>query len=68
MAREMYLVGVDEDELKPPEPPKQPKTPKGKWENFWYHYKWHTIAIAAAALVITVRWCSSSPSRGTIIR
>ena len=54
MAREMYLVGVDEDELKPPEPPKQPKTPKGKWENFWYHYKWHTIAIAAAALVITV--------------
>ena len=54
MAREMYLVGVDEEELKPPAPPEQPKTPKGKWENFWYHYKWHTLGIAAAVIVLTV--------------
>jgi len=31
----------------------EPKTPKGKVENFWYHYKWHTIgSILAAAFVI----------------
>jgi len=23
----------------------KPETPKGKWENYWYHYKWHTIGI-----------------------
>ena len=34
MAREMYLVGVSEDELKKTDP-ETPKTPKKKWENFW---------------------------------
>ncbi len=22
----------------------QPSTPREKWENYWYHYKWHTMA------------------------
>ena len=39
MARDMYLVGVSEDELKPDPKPEGPKTPKGKWDNYWYHYK-----------------------------
>ncbi len=32
-----------------------------KLENFWYHYKWHTIAIAfvlIVAIVLTVQFCS----------
>lgn len=40
MAREMLLAGVDPEELKPTPKAEPPKTPKGKWENFWYHYKW----------------------------
>ena len=52
MARERYLVGVNEEELKPSGPPEQPTTPKGRWENFWYHYKAQTII--AAVLIITV--------------
>lgn len=29
-----------------------PQTPKEKWENYWYHYKYHTIV--SAFLIITV--------------
>lgn len=54
MAREMYLVGVDDEELKPDPKPEGPKTPKGKWENYWYHYKWHTLGAITAAIVLTV--------------
>lgn len=54
MARERYLVGVSEEELRPDPKPEGPKTPKGKWENFWYHYKWHTLAAAFAAIVLFV--------------
>ena len=54
MAREWALAGVPEDELQAPPPPKQPDTPKGKWENFWYHYKWVVIGILAGAIVLTV--------------
>ncbi len=40
MARERYLVGVSEEELRP-EPPRQtaPQTPRSWLENFWYHHK-----------------------------
>ncbi len=40
MARERYLVGVSEDELRP-EPSRQtaPQTPRSWLENFWYHHK-----------------------------
>ena len=34
------------------------KIPKGKFglwlENFWYHYKWHTIFALVAILVVTI--------------
>ena len=53
MAREMYLVGVSEDELKKTDP-ETPKTPKKKWENFWYHYKWVVLGSAAALIALTV--------------
>lgn len=57
MARDMYLVGVSEEDLKPDPKPEKPKTPKKKWENFWYHYKIHTIAaiavLAVAAVLVT---------------
>lgn len=43
MARERYLVGVKPEELVKTAPLPPPQTPKGKWENFWYHYKWATI-------------------------
>lgn len=40
MAREMYLVGVSEDELKPtPHEPHEPQTPRSWLENVWYHHK-----------------------------
>ncbi|MBQ5841377.1 MAG: hypothetical protein IIW40_05425 [Clostridia bacterium] len=56
MAREMLLAGVDPEELKPTPKAEPPKTPKGKWENFWYHYKWHTLgglfALVAAIILI----------------
>ena len=56
MAREMYLVGVDETELEPPKPPEPPKGFKAKWQNFWYHYKWPVVlgALAVVAVIILV--------------
>lgn len=54
MAREMYLVGVDPEELKPDPKPEPPHTPKAKWENFWYHYKWATIGGICAVAVLIV--------------
>ncbi len=54
MARERYLVGVSEEELKPTPKAQKPQTPRGKWENFWYHYKWTTIGVLFAVVVITV--------------
>ena len=54
MAREWALRGLSEEELRPDPKPEAPKTPRGKIENFWYHYKWHTIAIFAAAVILSV--------------
>ncbi|HOB37208.1 MAG TPA: hypothetical protein PKX71_06535 [Candidatus Avimonas sp.] len=54
MAREWLLRGVNEEELWPRPKTEPPKTPKGWFENFWYHYKWHTIAVLAAAVVLSV--------------
>lgn len=53
MAREMYLVGVDESELQPSPKPEPPKGFKGKWANYWYHYKWVTL-ISLFALVVLI--------------
>ncbi len=44
MARGMALAGVDPSELAPPPPIKKPQGFREKLENFWYHYKPHTIA------------------------
>jgi len=54
MARERYLVGVSEEELRPDPKSEGPKTPKGKWENYWYHYKWQTFGVLAAVVILTV--------------
>lgn len=54
MARERYLVGVSKEELEYTPPPPPPSTPKGKLENFWYHYKWATIGVLFAAVVLTM--------------
>lgn len=54
MAREWALAGVSEEELKASTPLKPPETPKGKWENFWYHYKWVTLLVAFAVIVCTI--------------
>lgn len=51
MARERYLVGVDPEELKQRPTAAEPQTPRGKWENFWYHYKWLTIGIVVALII-----------------
>ncbi|HJD23565.1 MAG TPA: hypothetical protein H9694_05395 [Firmicutes bacterium] len=56
MAREMYLVGVDEEELRPEPKPEGPKKPKDKLSNFWYHYKWAVIVgiIVVAFLAVVI--------------
>ena len=53
MARERYLVGVSEEELRPNPPPQLPQTSRGKWQNFWFYHKWHVI-VGAAVLVVAV--------------
>lgn len=52
MAREMYLAGVDPEELKPTPHVEPPKTPKSRWQNYWYHYKWPTLA--ALFIIVSV--------------
>lgn len=46
--------GEMEPEAKPSEVALKPTTPKEKWQNYWYHFKWHTIAVVFLAVVITV--------------
>ena len=38
-----------------------PKTPKEKWQNYWYHFKWHTIGavLLTAVLAVMVTQCLS---------
>lgn len=54
MAREWALRGLSEEDLRPNPKLEPPKNPKGKLENFWYHYKWHTIAFIAVTVVLSV--------------
>lgn len=54
MAREWALRGLSEEELKPSPKIESPQTPKGKFENYWYHYKWHTIGGVLLSIVLTV--------------
>lgn len=50
MARERYLVNAGEDTIHSHEI--VPQTAKEKRENWWYHYKWHTIGIIAGLVVV----------------
>lgn len=54
MAREMLLAGVKPEELQPTPKAEPPKTPKGKWENFWYHYKWAFWGAVFGVVALTV--------------
>lgn len=53
MAREQYLIGVDPEELKPPEKPNDPMTFKQKLVKFWYNYR-VAVIIGAIVLVLAV--------------
>ena len=46
---------------KPSETAVMPKTFTEKWENFWFHYKWHTIAVVfiTVALAIIITQCAT---------
>lgn len=39
---------------KPSETAVMPKTFTEKWENFWFHYKWHTIAVIFITIAIAI--------------
>ena len=70
MAREMALAGVDRSELTPPPPPEQPKTAKGKWDNFWYHYKPLVLIVTVLAvivLVLGVQTVTKDPADYTVV-
>lgn len=54
MAREMYLAGVSEEELKPTPKLEPPRTPKEKWANFWYHYKWLFLGCVFGTIALVV--------------
>ncbi|MBO5321201.1 MAG: hypothetical protein J6B22_01165 [Clostridia bacterium] len=52
------------DATPPPKPSEVevlPQTPKEKWQNFWYHFKWHTIVSIGMVifLAITISQCMS---------
>ena len=49
-ARRIRMLGISVEE----EPPKEPIKKAGFFENFWYHYKFHTIAVVFAVFVLTV--------------
>lgn len=54
MAREMYLAGVSEEELRPDPKPEKPKTFKARLQNFFYHYKWVVLTTIAVVAVLAV--------------
>ena len=46
--------GEMQPEPKPSEIAIEPKTFKEKRQNFWFHYKWHTVATIFTAIVLTI--------------
>ncbi|MDR1060832.1 MAG: hypothetical protein LBL83_06410 [Clostridiales bacterium] len=41
---------AEEARIEAAQPPLSPK--RKKWDNYWYHYKWHTIGGAALAVLV----------------
>jgi len=58
-----------EDKEKIPETEIKPKGKFFTWlENFWYHYKWHTIIISVAVIILSVcMWQVSTTEKHDII-
>ena len=55
MARERYLRGISEEELRPdPKPIVQPQTPKSWLENFWYHHKVGIMIVSVTLFALIV--------------
>ena len=54
MAREMYLAGVSDEELRPDPKPQKPKGVKSRLQNFYYYYKWVILAVCVASLLLAV--------------
>ena len=54
----LELKKMQNGEMKAPPKPSEvaivPKTPKEKWDNFWFQYKWHVVAIVATAVVLAI--------------
>ena len=54
----LELKKMQQGEMEAPPKPSEvailPKTPREKWENFWFQYKWHIIAITAITVVLAV--------------
>lgn len=54
----LELKKIQHGEMEAPPKPSEvaivPKTPKEKWDNFWFQYKWHVVAIVAMAVVLAV--------------
>lgn len=54
----LELKKMQHGEMKAPPKPSEvaivPKTPKEKWDNFWFQYKWHVIAIVAVTVILSV--------------
>lgn len=54
----LELKKMQSGEMEAPPKPSElavlPKTPKEKLNNFWFQYKWHTIAVVALVVVLSV--------------
>lgn len=54
----LKLKQMQNGEIEPPKKPSElsvaPKTPAEKAQNFWFHYKWHTIGSLFLVVVLTV--------------
>lgn len=54
----LELKKMQHGEMEAPPKPSEvaivPKTPKEKWDNFWFQYKWHVIAITAITVILAI--------------
>lgn len=54
----LELKKMQHGEMEAPPKPSEiaivPKTPKEKWDNFWFQYKWHVVAIVTTVVILAV--------------